>query len=517
MSCRGPIEEMMREERIHTLPPPPPETVGDETSSSARILQCDPEFFEDGPQFSRRAPTIEEDAEVSEDGDIFLPIPSCAARGASHDTDKSQARTPEPVSELDELFMIGSQMQGAAPDPTFEVPSPPGLRQTRAGSCDKRLFPHVKILSDYSAGLRNSPLTPPPVCLSPKLRQDAICQSCMLDPAEVSLGELLCEDEAGSVHEGRWRGGAVSVRVLKHKAGVDMTHDECRELLRDLVRPMRHPGLVLHMGSCRPISESGNLMLLSEPLTQHKRLASWITKGDGSSLTAAKIAKDVLQALCFLHQSSPPIVLGRLDADRLVVDPEGHVKIPDVEVEVALKRRGLSLGQDNRGASVYRAPEGASGLPSSNVYSTGVVVLSVLLRRTPKQSDIEKILKFSSSSSSLKSSSWYSPLRSKSKSASFSMDAASEPGSPLKKSESVPRLPSFRKWSSSPSVSPPSTAATSPRATCKSVKSIVADMLATNPTSRPTAIECMHMFEDARKQLQESSTDKRNMSSCSIM
>jgi len=356
--------------------------------------------------------------------------------------------------------------------------------------------------------------------MSPKLRQDAICQSCMLDPANVSLGELVHEDEVGRVHEGRWRGGAVSVRVLKHEVGVGMTHDECRELLRDLLRPLRHPGLVLHMGSCWPSSERGNLMLLSEPLTQHKRLASWITSSDGSSLTAVKMAKDILQTLCFLHQSSPPIVLGRLDTDRLVVDPEGHVKIPDVEVEVALKRRGLTQGQDNQGTSVYCAPEGATGLPSSNVYSTGVVVLSVLLRRTPTQSDIEKILKFSSSSSSKsswpKSSSWYSPLRSKSKSASFSMDATSVPGL-ITKSASLPSLPFLRKWPSSSSVSPPSTTASSPRATSKSVKSILADMLATDPTLRPTAIEGMHMFEDARKQLQESGTAGSKMSSCSIM
>ena len=505
----------MRKGRIDTLQPSAlKETVGDKTSST---LHYYPEIVEDGPLIFRRAPTIEEEAEVQEDGDIFLPIPSSAARGASHDTDKSQAHTPEPSSELDEFFKSGSQMQGAASDPTFEASSPSGPRQTRAGSCERRLLPHVKILSDYS-GHENSPLSSPPICVSPKLRQDAICQSCMLDPANVSLGELVREDEVGSVHEGRWRGGAVSVRVLKHKVGVSITHDECRELLRDLSRPLRHPGLVLHMGSCWPSSERGNLMLLSEPLTQHKRLASWITSSDGSSLTAVKMAKDILQTLCFLHQSSPPIVLGRLDTDRLVVDPEGHVKIPDVEVEVALKRRGLTLGQDNQGASVYLAPEGATGLPSSNVYSTGVVVLSVLLRRTPTQSDIEKILKFSSSSSSPwpKSSSWHSPLRSKSKSASFSMDATSVP-SLITKSASLSRLPFLRKWPSSSSVSPPSTMASSPRATSKSVKSILADMLATDPTLRPTAIEGMHMFEDARKQLQESGTAGSKMSSCSIM
>lgn len=505
-------------------------------SDKTPVEMFDPESAEaeGGHRGVRRLSHEEEDDEHFEDGDVFLPIPSCTARGGSHDTDKSQAHTPEPLA-VEELFLLHqreSPIERASSEPSFglEASSPSGARQTRSGSSDKRMYPHVKILSDYSA--RSSSSSPP--SMSPKLRQDAIYQSWMQDPAEISLGELVCEDEVGSVYEGRWRGGAVSVRVLRYRAGVDMTHDECRELLRDLVRPMRHPGLVLHMGSCRPSSEDGSLMLLREPLVGHQRLTSWIGSCDGSPLTVAKAAKDVLQALCFLHQASNPIVLGRLDPDRLVVDSDGHVKIPDVEVEVALKRRGLPLGPGGQGGAIYRAPEGASGMPPSNVYSTGVLCLAMLLRRTPTKNDLKKLCKLRTSlSSSSTRSSWFSSPRSKSEAdsspifegsppskpegASFSGDALPE-GVSLPNSRSQSTLASPRTSSSSSSfLSHSFTSTSSPREKCESVKSIVADMLAADPAARPTAMECMLRFENARRQLQKCSPSRRNTASCSVM
>jgi hypothetical protein len=378
----------------------------------------------------------------------------------------------------------------------------------RATRSEDRKYPQVKILSDFGLST-GGPESPASIALSNKLREDAMDRSWLKDPAEVSLGNLICADEAGTVYNGSWRGSAVEVRVLKHKAGVDITHNECRDMLRCLASPMMHPGLVMTMGVCQPKSDDGSIMLLGEPDLVAGQFANVIQSVGASPLKVARKAVDLLQALSFLHQAKPPIVLGRLDANRLAVDDDGRLKIRDVDIEVAMLRinRDFPMGTCEQDAWIYRAPEGSNGMSPSNIYSAGVICLALLLRRTPTHADIEKLL---SSPAASASASCLSPLR-RSKGTPFSSMAS--PSSTSSSSTSSTSSSSSRSLSST-SMSP---FASSKRQQVDAIKDIVTEMLSADPAARPTALHCLQRFDIVKKALQECKERKRSAASCSVM
>lgn len=260
----------------------------------------------------------------------------------------------------------------------------------QSGEAQQRKFPEVKILSDFSdvqleytgrSSLRS-------------LEQLAQInyQSWLINPAEVELGSLLFEDEFGGVHEGRWRGTQASIRVLRLRAGENgMTHETSKDLLGDLAVPLRHPGLLLHMASCRPEAVTGAMMMIHEQAS-HTHLGLWACAGhEGASLKCCvKWTREVCCALSFLHGDRQPIVLSTLKPRRVLVDTEGHIKLLDVELEVALRKHGLLPSLSAEDSDVFTPPEGADAdKPSANVYSAGVIALALLIARTPTAADIE--------------------------------------------------------------------------------------------------------------------------------
>lgn len=372
-----------------------------------------------------------------------------------------------------------------------------------------RKYPQVKILSDFGLST-GGPESPASIALSNKLREDAMYRSWLKDPAEVSLGNLICADEAGTVYNGSWRGSAVEVRVLKHKAGVDITHNECRDMLGSLANPMMHPGLVMTMGVCRPKSDDGSIMLLGEPDNVAGQFANVIQSVGASPLKVARMAVDLLQALSFLHQAKPPTVLGRLDANRLAVDDDGRLKIRDVDIEVAMLRinRDFPMGTCEHDAWIYRAPEGSSGMSPSNIYSAGVICLALLLRRTPTHADIEKVL---SSPAASASASCLPPLK---RSSGTSSSSIASPSSTSSSSSTSSMSSSSSRSLSSISMSP---FASSKRQQVDAIKDIVTEMLSADPVARPTAMHCLQRFDIVKKALQECKEKKLSATSCSVM
>jgi hypothetical protein len=371
---------------------------------------------------------------------------------------------------------------------------------------EDRKYPHVKILSDFGLST-GGPESPASIALSNKLRGNAMYQSWLKDPAEVSLGNLICADEAGTVYNGLWRGSAVDVRVLKHKAGEDITHNECRDMLGYLANPMLHPGIVMTMGVCRPKSDDGSILLLGEPNLAARQFSKVMQSVGGSPLKVASMAVDLLQTLSFLHQADPPMVLSRLDEDRLAVDDDGRVKIRDVEIELAMLRinRDFPTGECGQDTWIYRAPEGESGMSPSNIYSAGIICLALLLRRTPTHADIKKVL-----SSPTGSASCLSPLR---RSRGTSSSSIAPPSSTSSSStSSTSSLSSRTLGSTSMSLS-----ASSTRQKAEAIKEIVTEMVSVDPAARPTALQCLQRFDLVKKVLQECKDRKRSAASCSVM
>ncbi|OQR83960.1 protein kinase [Achlya hypogyna] len=198
---------------------------------------------------------------------------------------------------------------------------------------------------------------------------------------ELVLGTKIGGGSYGAVYAGKWLGTDVAIKQARalfinafgEKVLKDF-HKEC-----DLMRQLRHPNIVLFLGSS---AQPPNLFLVTELLAKgslfdiyhvEERLAN-IGKHYKRVL---QVAINMARGMAYLHSLSPPLIHRDLKSPNIMVDSHWVAKIGDF---------GLSRIKDETktmtkcGSPLWVAPEILQGhrfAEGCDIYSFGIIVWEV--------------------------------------------------------------------------------------------------------------------------------------------
>ena len=209
----------------------------------------------------------------------------------------------------------------------------------------------------------------------------------MSSPSQVYGNYALCEEIhrglAASVYRGSNRGGGqpVAIKVFREHYSADPRFViRFREHLR-LLAGLTHENLValLEYG----VSESRYYIVmewvegvdLGTYLAEHGALSPW---------WAATIARQACAALGAVHRAG--LVHRGIKSQNILLTAEGRVKVGDVGLSGLISETGLSRTNVMLGSVGYISPEQARAepaVPSSDIYSLGVVLFEMLTGRLP--------------------------------------------------------------------------------------------------------------------------------------
>lgn len=186
---------------------------------------------------------------------------------------------------------------------------------------------------------------------------------------------------------------------LVHQIAVNSLDESVREVLEYRFleqvaawRTRRHP----------------NIIEILDADVQHRRLYLITAPVKGESLrsviddrqqtvperTLLHWAGQICDALDYLHNQSPPVVLGCLSPGVIHIDETGHAQL----VEVGLTRyQSSGLLGPARGIPGYAAPEQRRGelTPLSDLYTLGIILYEIITRFDPRERPLPSLLKYS--------------------------------------------------------------------------------------------------------------------------
>lgn len=101
----------------------------------------------------------------------------------------------------------------------------------------------------------------------------------------------------------------------------------------------------------------------------------------------------ICDALDYLHNQQPPVILGCLSPAAIYVDQVGHVRLVEVGL-VRFRRSGL-IGQA-KGVPGYAAPEQRQGqlTPRSDLYALGIILHQLITRHDPRERPLPPLRKY---------------------------------------------------------------------------------------------------------------------------
>ncbi len=147
---------------------------------------------------------------------------------------------------------------------------------------------------------------------------------------------------------------------------------------------LRHPRLASYVGHSVVERGDGYWGLLLQELAQGSNLADWIANGaQPSEDRVVRFAEQLLSALVYLHEQTPPALVGRLEPESVVLSTAGELEL----VAFGDLERLETAGQAVRGAVGYLAPEelrGQRGV-TSDLYALGALLVFLLTRRSPAE------------------------------------------------------------------------------------------------------------------------------------
>jgi len=105
-----------------------------------------------------------------------------------------------------------------------------------------------------------------------------------------------------------------------------------------------------------------------------------------SESTLLHWARQLCDALDYLHTQSPPIVLGHLSPAAIQIDPAGDLKLVDLGLARFTQSRATHDGA-RRGVPGYSAPEQRRGqlTPQSDIYSAGIILFAAITHHDPTE------------------------------------------------------------------------------------------------------------------------------------
>eukprot|EP01006_Ploeotia_vitrea_P022552 TRINITY_DN54962_c0_g1_i1.p1 TRINITY_DN54962_c0_g1~~TRINITY_DN54962_c0_g1_i1.p1 ORF type:complete len:777 (+),score=416.56 TRINITY_DN54962_c0_g1_i1:39-2333(+) len=199
---------------------------------------------------------------------------------------------------------------------------------------------------------------------------------------EIRIAKTLSRGRTSTVYKGTYRAKTVTIKRWELTRDLTPELKEKISAVFESVSSLRHPNVVLFMGAFMNNKAVGMVMehmfrgTLEDIVSDEKVVLEWDTM--------LQLVIDAAQGMTYLHGCKPPVALGDMRANRLLVDKNWRVKVSGYGVEsleLALDKQRL------RAPSVWLAPEVLQSrdafVPASDVYSFGMVLLSVLTRRRP--------------------------------------------------------------------------------------------------------------------------------------
>ena len=203
-----------------------------------------------------------------------------------------------------------------------------------------------------------------------------------IDIDELQLLEIIGSGSIGDVYRGIYRGTEVAIKKLRNTYNVEFIDNFIKEIA--IMSELRHPNVLLFMGSCNSNNESGQYII-----TEYMPRGSLYDILHDSSIILdweliKTMALDAIKGLEFLHSSSPPVLHGDFKSLNLLVDNKWNLKVADFGLS-KLKKNGNQM-LFTKTSIAWTAPEVLQGdvySEKADVYSFSIVLWELMTRSLP--------------------------------------------------------------------------------------------------------------------------------------
>eukprot|EP00743_Colponemidia_sp_Colp-15_P003008 GILK01003253.1.p1 GENE.GILK01003253.1~~GILK01003253.1.p1 ORF type:complete len:596 (-),score=86.89 GILK01003253.1:171-1913(-) len=216
--------------------------------------------------------------------------------------------------------------------------------------------------------------------------------SWVMKPSDIQTFEEIGSREKGIgvVYRGDYKGKEVAVKVFKlQKLSKYVAEEVSSEL--DAVCTLRHQNILPTLGACLELPA----VMLVMPSLPNRSLFHFLHSEQAAfildSAFKIRVAREVAQALVFLHSQDPPHVHSHLTSHNIMIGMDNTVLVADVGLDRLKKYAGVVCGYSNKNA--WTAPEllkeysatTAGAAPSADVYSFGIILWELYTNTIPFQ------------------------------------------------------------------------------------------------------------------------------------
>lgn len=202
-----------------------------------------------------------------------------------------------------------------------------------------------------------------------------------IDFSEIKLGRMIGEGAFGKVHEGKWRGKAVAVKLLIcQDLRSDILHEFQSEV--EIMSVLRHPNICRLLGACM---EPPHRALVVELL---QRGSLWgVLRMNRKSIDQemrSRFIYDTAKGMSYLHHFERPILHRDLKSPNLLVDKNFTIKLSDFGL--ARVKAHVQTMTGNCGTVQWMAPEVLGNqkyTEKADVFSFGIVIWEIVTGECP--------------------------------------------------------------------------------------------------------------------------------------
>lgn len=209
--------------------------------------------------------------------------------------------------------------------------------------------------------------------------RSALSQS--IDFSEITVGRMIGEGAFGKVHEGKWRGKAVAIKLLICQ---DLRTDILNEFQSEveIMSVLRHPNICRLLGACM---EPPNRALVVELLQRGSLWGVLRTNRRSIDLEMrTRFIYDTAKGMSYLHHFDRPILHRDLKSPNLLVDKNYNIKLSDFGL--ARVKAHVQTMTGNCGTVQWMAPEVLGNqkyTEKADVFSFGIVIWEIVTGECP--------------------------------------------------------------------------------------------------------------------------------------
>ncbi|KAL4150310.1 hypothetical protein PRNP1_009714 [Phytophthora ramorum] len=198
---------------------------------------------------------------------------------------------------------------------------------------------------------------------------------------EITLGRMIGEGAFGKVHEGKWRGKSVAVKLLICQ---DLRSDILNEFQSEveIMSVLRHPNICRLLGACM---DPPHRALVVELL---QRGSLWgVLRMNRKSIDQemrSRFIYDTAKGMSYLHHFERPILHRDLKSPNLLVDKNFNIKLSDFGL--ARVKAHVQTMTGNCGTVQWMAPEVLGNqkyTEKADVFSFGIVIWEIVTGECP--------------------------------------------------------------------------------------------------------------------------------------